>query len=100
MALGMAAAIGLLSGCAPDQHATIRTTQVGITPGLLFNRVRLPVAATDIGRDEWPATISHLPDVEETHYIESFEDVQGRASNERSYPRRRFHSYRVGSQYR
>jgi len=100
MALGMVAAIGLLPGCAAEQRATLRSTRLSMTPGLLFNRVRLPLAATDVGRDEWPTTISHLPTVEETHYVESYLDLQGRKSDERSYPRRTFRSYRVGSQYR
>jgi len=63
---------------------------------MLFDRGAGFFAATDMGRESWPATAGSLETIEETTFVESYHDHQGNAFQEAFTPHRDFHAYRTG----
>ena len=63
---------------------------------MLFDRSTVSIAATDIGRANWPATVGSMESIEETTFVEFYHDHQGSASQESFTPHRSFYAYRTG----
>ena len=85
--------LGLATGC--GQHQRYEPIVIG-SPAMLFDRGPGFIAATDIGRDIWPATIGSLEAIEETTFVEFYHDHQGNAFQEDFTPHRNFRAYRTG----
>ena len=97
LCVALVAATFGMTGCARQR---IDEPIVLGTSALLFGRAPTAIAATEIGRPPWPATIGRLESVEETTFVEYYRDYQGSASQESYSPRKSFRSYRVGTQLR
>ncbi|MBX3395132.1 MAG: hypothetical protein KF841_07155 [Phycisphaerae bacterium] len=70
-------------------------------PALLFDDpMTVPLASTEIGRNQWPSVTGPLESIEETYYYQYTRDYQGNAFQERNAPIRVFSTVRRGSQVR
>jgi len=91
------AGVGTVAGCAV--RSGFQPVVLG-SPALLFDRHPVAVAATSIGRGDWPAATGPFESVEETTFEEFYHDHQGNAFQEDFTPHREFRSYRSGRQER